>query len=677
MKKFSTLILASLCLFFVNSAVAQNLPSVAAELELTPTQSSAQKKNPVDLLRTTPNAVISALPENATVLWGGPGDANGEFDGGLNDWTTEGFVPGTTNPEPLSLWTYEPDADINEGGFAMTGAANEPMESPSAANGAAAFNSDFYDNGGLGSPNIGMGPLPGPHLSHLISPVIDMSNNSDLAVSFFSFRRRFQSATTISYSNDGGMTWSEGISVYDDTRETRTNGPVLDGEQLVYLPGAGGTDQFQFRFTFDGNYYFWMIDDVALIEAPRNDISIGSFFYTPAAYAQPLKHIDRDTFAFSMDVSNRGTVAQSNVVLGAQVRDIDFNVIYETELEIAELATGVSDSLFELPGTFIPDALEVGEYFLTYTVESDSLDQWDVDNLEGDGFAVTEFLFSQDANDEGTANEIFTTLAGAGAWQIGNSYTTALSFGSDVYTAETITFAAQIAAGATLEGQTVNIWLCKFTDEPFDNMARFDANAGLEIVGFHVYQYTADDASGDRITVPLEDFNANDNIILEEDQEYLALIDYSNAVDLRQGFNTSIDYRHREDEGNRGNFLAFNEGSNSWFGLFTDSENLLPIVRLELGLLTGTNNQPLPESTLNVQPNPTSDLLTVNIDLETASQAVLTVTDITGKIMDIQEFDAVDAQSINMNVSNYANGTYLVRLATEAGARTVKVLVQH
>lgn len=672
MKKFSTLILASLCLFFTNSAMAQNatLPTVDAA-ELAPSQSLQNVTTAVDQLKTTTGAVTSALPEDAVVLWGGAGDANGEFDGGLNDWTTEGFIPATTTPEPGSLWTYEADADINEGAFAMTGAANNPMSSPSADNGAAAFNSDFYDNDG-DDTNFGMGMLPGPHLSHLISPVIDMTDNTELAVSFFSFRRRFLSRATISYSNDGGTTWSEAIDVYNDDRETRTNGPVLDSEQLVYLPGAGGTDEFQFRFTFDGNYYFWMIDDVALIEAPRNDVKIESFFYTPAAYAQPLRHIDKDTFGFSVKIRNQGTVAQTNVALGAQVRNSDLSIIYETEIILDEFPVGATDSV-TIPGTYIPDNLGEGEYLLTYTVEADSVDQWDVDNTEGDGFAVTELIFSAEADDEGTANEIFTTLGGAGAWQIGNTYTTGEGFGDDYYTAESITFAAEVAAGENLAGQSVNVWLLAFNDNDFDNMARFDNNAGLDVIGFGAHTYTTE-SEGDRITVSLEDFSGNTEIVLAENQEYLVLVDYSTSPDLRQGFNTSIDYLH----GGRNTFLAFNEGSSSWFGGFTDSENLLPIIRLQMGLVVvGTNDQQLAASTLNVQPNPVSDLLTVNVDLETTSKAVLTVTDITGRIMEIQEFDAIDNQNINMNVGNYANGTYLVRLATEAGARTVKVLVQH
>jgi len=38
-------------------------------------------------------AFVGQYSTAQTVIWGGPGDKNGEFDGGLNDWTVNPFKP--------------------------------------------------------------------------------------------------------------------------------------------------------------------------------------------------------------------------------------------------------------------------------------------------------------------------------------------------------------------------------------------------------------------------------------------------------------------------------------------------------------------------------------------------------------------------------------------------------
>ena len=42
------------------------------------------------------------------VIWGGPGDPNGEFDGGLNDWTAI-----SVSPNDQALWYWNDDGDTD------------------------------------------------------------------------------------------------------------------------------------------------------------------------------------------------------------------------------------------------------------------------------------------------------------------------------------------------------------------------------------------------------------------------------------------------------------------------------------------------------------------------------------------------------------------------------------
>ena len=85
MMKFFTQIVCVLALALMTTTVnaqQKTLPAMEAEAVLSSKGGTVQSIF---------NPGPQKLPDNAVVLWGGPGDANGEFDGGLNDWTTVGI----------------------------------------------------------------------------------------------------------------------------------------------------------------------------------------------------------------------------------------------------------------------------------------------------------------------------------------------------------------------------------------------------------------------------------------------------------------------------------------------------------------------------------------------------------------------------------------------------------
>jgi len=146
-----------------------------------------------------------------------------------------------------------------------------PISSPSQANGVAIFDSDFMDNGGVPSA-FGTGSSPTAHRGELISPRINLSNsiNSPVMVEFYSHYRIFQlSELSVSLSTDDGLTWSEKI----DYNTAMVNS--LSQEEWIRLDfenallGVTDASQCRIRFTFDGDYYFAMVDDVTIYTQPN------------------------------------------------------------------------------------------------------------------------------------------------------------------------------------------------------------------------------------------------------------------------------------------------------------------------------------------------------------------------------------------------------------------------
>ncbi|MEM7104736.1 MAG: S8 family peptidase [Bacteroidota bacterium] len=188
-------------------------------------------------------------------VWGNvPGE--GDFNGGLHDWTTIGIS------DPNALWVWESDGKADQGAFAGP-FGDQPILSPSLSNGAMVFDSDFYDNGG-DDQNLGNGPVPALQISELISPIIDLSGMpaSNILLTFNQYFRQQNSVTSVAFSSDGGNNWSPPIMI-------NQNVPPGDAtpayEQLrIPLSGAIPTNQFRIKFTIEADYFFWIIDDVKL-----------------------------------------------------------------------------------------------------------------------------------------------------------------------------------------------------------------------------------------------------------------------------------------------------------------------------------------------------------------------------------------------------------------------------
>ncbi|MDA8980346.1 T9SS type A sorting domain-containing protein [Chitinophagales bacterium] len=117
-----------------------------------------------------------------------------------------------------------------------------------------AFDSDGYGNDSK------------PENADLITPVIDCSSASFVAVSFVSgFRQYANSVGTASYSTNGGTTWTPFYTVNTDGAEV-----VL--EDLT--AALAGSNNVRFKFNYVGDWdYFWYIDDFTVYTPATKDMA--------------------------------------------------------------------------------------------------------------------------------------------------------------------------------------------------------------------------------------------------------------------------------------------------------------------------------------------------------------------------------------------------------------------
>ncbi|MGB0839986.1 MAG: hypothetical protein ACPGXL_07595, partial [Chitinophagales bacterium] len=239
------------------------------------------------------------------VLWG-ENVGEGDFSGGLNEWTTTGLLADT------DLWEWD-EKSRAIGAFTVS-----VLESRTRCNGAALFNADKLTSGGDADAVSQPYPI---HAGELISPIIDLSNALAPAIQFTQLFRGLngsnntgvntQRGALLSYSLDGGQTWNTPTIINDnlDFNEFSPNTDI----KTIPMGDAAGASEFRMKFIFDGDFYFWIVDDVMIIDN--------------AVISGVDEEILVETTPFKIAVRN-------NLVQNDLVLDIELNADAQTEQAI-------------------------------------------------------------------------------------------------------------------------------------------------------------------------------------------------------------------------------------------------------------------------------------------------------------------------------------------------------
>ncbi len=522
------------------------------------------------------------LPETLltdSILWGNnPGE--GDFDGGLNGWTIvndENACPG------FDLWRWSPDGTATNGAFSAGGGIST---APTAANGAMAFDSDFYDNNG-DENNLGAGDCPAMHIGELISPTIDLASLTGPEIQGVSLRfhqatRQFTSLYYVSYSNDDGNTWND-ILINEDFN---VNSPHENEFVKVFLPGADlNSSTFKVKFRYEANYYYWIIDDVQLVEAESFNLAIDEIAYaiapntiTPLSQVEPFSHL--------ADVFNLGASEQENVNLNVTIReDATNDIVFSDDNPLGTMPANSALAGQPFPGYYTPDALNPTTYNATYLISSDNPDADPSDNVRTYSFMTSDTIF---AKDQGPA---FGVRPADGnwddfephSWAYGNYYRIV---NGDDWAASSVTF--MIGNAADLTNRLIVVYLYHWEDLNMDG--NMDVPERVR-VGFAVYEIQGTEGVFDPITLPLSEFATGlpGPITLESNGDYVVMVEYETFDQVNFEMTAGeIDYgamvaRSLIDEAPRYGSLIGIGAALSDIPFQTNAfNNLVPVVRLNI-----------------------------------------------------------------------------------------------
>ncbi len=612
------------------------------------------------------------------VVWGNqPGQ--GDFNGGLNGWTSINNACFGSTQDTFRTWQWVAEGAANRGAF-----GGATIESPTLCNGAVAFESDFYDNDGI-DDNFGGGPCPAPQFGELLSPNIDLSasNAAGYSLKFYQTTRQFDSGYFISWSIDGGATWIDTVEI---NQGLVVNASATTEEIRVTLPGTAGADSLRVKFLYAANYYFWVIDDVKIIEQEAFNLSVNDFFAISPNAATPLAHVE--PIYFLADVGNLGASAQNNVDLSVKVEyrateGQPYAQVFSATLPYGTISPNSTIENRVFPQTFTPTQL--GQYLVTYQVTSPNADFDTVNNVKQYNFLVTQNLFSKDI--EGPASATSPAQASwegnePHAWAWGVHYHTPQGAGNYI---QQLTFGVE-PQSETAVGQDVLLSVYKWVDENGDQVASVEER---ELLGITSYTITGTETASELITVDFP-FEGDEPVQLEDNTDYLVMVEWvpSDQSDL------AIVYSNDRDYAATATVLGDTTGVRRYAGIIAVGGDLtsldyepsgfrgsvyvnIPIVRMQVGATpNSTKNLNTLEKEFLVFPNPTSEAIHVQLNLAKQAQtATVRMFDLSGKMINQWRYDNVQKERLQYNVNNLSSGTYFLQIVTEAGAGTKKFTV--
>ena len=620
-----------------------------------------------------------------TVIWPVTTDdkKSSEFNGGLNDWTTSG-TPAT------AVWVWKANGKADQGTYWN----NRPaIKSPSVSNGVALFDSDYYD-----SKNV----AKAPHTSYLISPTFSCVGSSGVYLQFNQYFRQFASTTSVEVSIDGGTSWV----LAKEVNETLAYNVETSTESKLLVPLPAVVDNqanVKVRFVYapspddDRCYYFWMIDDVAIVTDIPGDPNILGTWYPSMHYGIPHKMANRDSMYFIMDVNNVGGQALTNIEGKVTLFNDNLQKTYYTESKNFDL--GIQDTFRVFFTSFMPKHdIDTGLYVVQYEVITDQAATTNGKKYI-QYFRIYPHLFDRKVGGQDVTKTKFrdTDASSDGAVSFQGSGTA-----GPVYDAYNLNYykmgdwvvnpnlkvrAVSSSISVTLGGTgkvsypgTIRVFELADT---LDNLLwNFDFLDGIGLDGKDSKQLTYV-GYGSKTIENVDNYSFNDVEITDLDENgYLDLKPnkkYFVAALWEKGTRYYHAYDNTNGSGNKRYFYFFNNlyqtvsyvysSNDQRFYLLGDDYGAWIIdLNLEIYQPFKTNNPDLllPENTVRLHQNPVRNVLAVDVNFENnIDHATMVIHDLNGSVIDMRNIYNVNQTTETFQVGNFPSGQYIFTIFTK------------
>jgi hypothetical protein len=594
-------------------------------------------------------------------------------------WYTQGLMSANVAKADSAVWQWSATAK-SRGAFG----GDVSLESPTVANGCAIFDSDWLDNRGI-AVQSGLGQAPKIHSGELVSPLIDARGHNNMSITFHQHYRNYISTTYVSWSEDSGKTWKPRIAWNGNIGSNLETDPK--GMANIKLLGSVGTSGFRVKFIFEGNYYYWMVDDVKLVTV-NYDMKITPFFAIAPNYVTP-KHQVED-MRFLLDIANAGNdmpnVKAKIFVYRVDVNAGTVNLVHSDSLNygMVQKDTTIENRIF--PNKLSATALTPGQYYARYRVAGDSTDQVTTNDTIGFGFFVSDSVFSKENGSVTVTRpaDNFWTGSETHAWRIGNYYYVKTGYGHTV-----TSLTVRLGDLSILKGQRINAGLYEWDDANSDGAVQAGERTLVAYADTLIPQTQA--VGNVWMKFAMKDLNTLKWFYPKNDKQYLAMIEFdptNETMNLLVGFNKGVhDYTatiYLSDSLSRAGVAGLKPRYAPILGKKTDSDwttvafgyGLLPTVRMTMMPFILKDETLSAEHKIELFPNPAHERVTIAVDLPHAvTSLAVQVLDNKGRLIQEQLFNNVQKDHLNLNLEDLTSGIYMLRILTPDGTRMQKLVV--
>ena len=610
--------------------------------------------------------------KSSTVIW------SEDFANGIPaTWTNQGYdvdpATGNFNPNPLCVWEYRGANTTPNNGTGSRGAfatANDPILSPTAANGFIIFDSDYLDNNGSAS-GIGTGNSPAPHYGTLTTDTIDLTGYPAVQLTMSSYARTFYGDFYVAVSADGGMSYPDTVEMHGSlaVNAATNNGDIVSAD---ITNTAGGQANVVLQFIFDGipgnangnGYYFWNIDDIEISEIPANEFKFVDYQGAPAHdVIYPANHpkygnpqVDQAMqlpINFDSNILNFGYADQHNVILNVDIIDGSGNVTNFQSPALALLASGDTGSFADFTTSTPWTPMAVGEYDAVFYATSDSAG------------AITPYdtiTFRVNDLDHGGHYSIIDNTIGISTGVLGLAQ--AFTFPADVDTAGYVGISAIEIYVSSVSDTTGSLIV-----EVYDT-AGFSYGAGGGPAGspFTVKSFPLSAATVGT-TVSIDVTNGGMPLMLPSNAGYLVVV---NLVSTSGNIRIGNDQTVATPPGLIG--MLFNDGN--WYSGFSNSRTLSNLIINMVAVRgIGIEEALLKQNAISMFPNPTPNGV-VNFEMNMGGTYTIEVSTLTGQRVYAEEITVNGGERLERNFSNLEKGAYLINFISDEIQTTRKLVIE-
>ncbi|MEL7119069.1 MAG: T9SS type A sorting domain-containing protein [Bacteroidota bacterium] len=592
-----------------------------------------------------------------------------------------------------ALWRW---SKLGWAGKAALVGNNVVMNSATGNTGTAEINGDWLMSKGV---RANLPPtLPYPEfISELISPSIDLSNQTTpLQLTFTQQLAVLNPAddaprdasndpllTSVSWSADGGQTWS----VPESTSDFLPLGTIFNFSDTIPLGSEIlGQSDVKIKVTYAGDFYYLTVDDIAITQRPAYNLRVNrdfvGYYYNSVT---PISQLDGAYYW--ADAVNEGSLQTDDVELSFNIVNSQTGQeVFSSSIQEGSMLPDNNNLNSLLPDFMEPEVLNsVADYVATYSINfSNGVDALPADNSEQFLIAVRDSVFARDVGS-------FSTNVAPGdepSFTYGNCYYVPNGEG---FFARTMSFA--VANADQLADRSVTILLYEWEGDTNGNVEADPEEYGEAPVAFNSYTFDGTESES-LITVPID--LTGQGIALKDDRFYIVMVQYFTEDDQSMFMlaNDDQDYfasAFVADSLDRNRYFAMLEVGQADQPSFSATGfgwGIVPVVRLHIGdngdlsMPAFANSTPTEEilsdeNKIELFPNPVVDQVRVTIDLVDRSERVqVMIMDLAGRILQNNEYSDLQTAQFDYNVRQLPAGNYLLQVRTDEGIKTQKFVVK-